>query len=448
MTGKLTINAGAALIVGGKIRTAEAPYFNTGNLKPTTEEDLVINTSSTAQAALIFNNDAGDTKATVNLYSRGRNEGGAYQFQYFAVPMTYIDVNPAFAGSGIYTYVWNEASGWERRGYYVGLEAFEGVGITTKFADARSYQMKGTLASTATKEITLTHENEGHNLIGNSWTAPIQISQLEADNSSMSNKTVYIYNTGNDDTAADGYGTGAGQWTAIPFNAVDFDAWKGLKVIPAMQAFEIVPDEEETLTLDYDKVVRGDNKSLTEPLRAPKASHEGIELMRIRVADSNAHADLYLFEGSTFSDEFDNGWEAAFMDGDGPSAQLYADVALGRMAVVATDELEGTFLGFVPGQETTYTFSFGGAGMGYYLNDLKLMTSTLINEEATYSFTFEEGDANRFYISRTPIEAPQTPTGVDNTHSGEVKAKKFIYNDKMYIMINGRIYSAEGQIVK
>lgn len=448
MTGKLTINAGAALIVGGKIRTAKAPYFNTGDLKPTTEEDLVINTSSTAQAALIFNNDAGDTKATVNLYSLGRKISSSYQFQYFAVPMTYIDVNPAFAGSGIYTYVWNEASGWERRGYYVGLEAFEGVGITTKFADARSYQMKGTLASTATKEITLTHGNEGHNLIGNSWTAPIQISQLEEDNSSMSNKTVYIYNTGNDDTAADGYGTGAGQWTAIPFNAAGFDAWDGLKVIPAMQAFEIVPDGEETLTLDYDKVVRGDNQTLTEPLRAPKASHEGIELMRIRVAESNAHADLYLFEGSTFSDEFDNGWEAAFMDGDGPSAQLYADVALGRMAVVATDELEGTFLGFVPGQETTYTFSFGGAGMGYYLNDLKLMTSTLINEEATYSFTFGEGDANRFYISRTPIEAPQTPTGVDNTHSGEVKAQKFIYNDKMYIMINGRVYSAEGQIVK
>ncbi len=449
-SGQLTIMADGALVVGGKVRTAEAPYFAANDLKPTTVNDLIINTDGSGQGALIFDNSDGDTKATVNLYSLGRKSDGHYQFQYYAVPMTYIDVNPAFAGSGIYTYVWNEASGWERRGYYTGLEAFEGVGITTKFADARSYQMKGTLASTATKEITLTHENEGHNLIGNSWTAPIQISQLEEDNSSMSNKTVYIYNTGNDDTADDGYGTGAGQWTAIPFNAAGFDAWDGLKVIPAMQAFEIVPDEEETLTLDYDKVVRGDNQTLTEPLRAPRkvADHAGIELMRIRVAESNAHADLYLFEGSTFSDEFDNGWEAAFMDGDGPSAQLYADVALGRMAVVATDELEGTFLGFVPGQETTYTFSFGGAGMGYYLNDLKLKTSTLINAENSYTFTFEEGDANRFYISSTPIEAPQTPTGVDNTHSGEVKAQKFIYNDKMYIMINGRIYSAEGQIVK
>ncbi len=449
-SGQLTIMADGALVVGGKVRTAEAPYFAANDLKPTTVNDLIINTDGSGQGALIFDNSDGDTKATVNLYSLGRKSDGHYQFQYYAVPMTYIDVNPAFAGSGIYTYVWNEASGWERRGYYTGLEAFEGVGITTKFADARTYQMKGTLASTATKEITLTHEDEGYNLIGNSWTAPIQISKLEADNSSLSNKTVYIYNAGNDTVGGGTEGSSPGQWTAIPFSAAGFGAWSGLKVIPAMQAFELVPTSEETLTLDYDKVVRGDNKSLTEPLHAPRrvADHAGIELMRIRVADSNTHTDLHLFEGEQFSEEFDNGWEAAYLDGDDGTTKLYADVTLGRMAVVATNELEGTILGFAPGQETTYTFSFGGAGMGYYLNDLKLKTSTLINAENSYTFTFEEGDTNRFYISSTPIEAPQTPTGVDNTHSGEVKAQKFIYNDKMYIMINGRVYSAEGQMVK
>lgn len=450
MTGKLTINAGAALIVGGKIRTAKAPYFNTGDLMPTTEENLVINTSSTAQAALIFNNDAGDTKATVNLYSLGRKDGGHYQFQYYAVPMDYVSVSESFAGSDIYTYVWHEATGWERRGYYTDLYAFEGVGITTKLAAPKTYTMKGALASTATKEITLTKDVDGYNLIGNSWTAPIQISQLEEDNSSLSNKVVYIYNAGNDNTAEAGYGTNAGQWTAIPFNASGFSEWSGMKVIPAMQAFELVPTSEETLTLDYEKVVRGDNQTLTEKLHAPRrvADHAGIELMRIRVADSQTRTDLHLFEGERFSDEFDNGWEAAYKDGDDGTTKLYADVALGHMAVVATDVLEGTLLGFAPGKETEYTFTFGGEGMGYYLNDLKLKTSTLISEGETYSFTYEEGDTNRFYISRTRIDAPQTPTGVENTHSGTVKAHKFIYNDKLYIMLNGRVYSAEGQIVK
>jgi hypothetical protein len=136
------------------------------------------------------------------------------------------------------------------------------------------------------------------------------------------------------------------------------------------------------------------------------------------------------------------------MDGDEGTTKLYADVALGRMAVVATDELEGTLLGFAPGKEMDYTFSFGGEGMGYYLNDLKLKTSTLISEESTYSFTYADGDTNRFYISRTPIDAPQTSTGVDNTGNGEVKARKFIYRDKMYILINGRVYSVDGALVK
>ena len=446
--GSLTIAAGGALIVDGKVEAATAPLYT--ETRATSAEDLTIQTSSTAQGALIFDNDKGDTKATVEMYSLGRKSDGHYQFQYFAVPMEYVDVNPAFAGSGIYTYVWHEATGWERRGYYTGLEAFEGVGITTKSADPKTYTMTGALASTATKEITLTKEDDGYNLIGNSWTAPIQISQLEEDNSSLSNKTVYIYNAGNDTTAVDGYGTGAGQWTAIPFNAAGFSEWSGLKVIPAMQAFELVPTSEETLTLDYEKVVRGDNKSLTEPLHAPRrvADHAGIELMRIRVADGQTRTDLHLFEGERFSDEFDNGWEAAYMDGDEGTTKLYADVALGRMAVVATDELEGTLLGFAPGKEMDYTFSFGGEGMGYYLNDLKLKTSTLISEDATYSFTYGDGDTNRFYISRTPIDAPQTSTGVDNTGSGEVKARKFIYRDKMYIMINGRVYSVDGALVK
>ena len=446
--GSLTIEAGGALIVDGKVEETTAPnYFHP---HATSAENLVLKTSSSAQAALIFNNEDGDTKATVEMYSLGRKDGGHYQFQYYAVPMDYVSVSESFAGSDIYTYVWHEATGWERRGYYTDLYAFEGVGITTKLAAPKTYTMKGALASTATKEITLTKDDDGYNLIGNSWTAPIQISQLEEDNGSLSNKTVYIYNAGNDSTAADGTGTGAGQWQAIPFDASGFSGWSGMKVIPAMQAFELVPTSEETLTLDYEKVVRGDNQTLSEKLHAPRrvADHAGIELMRIRVADSKTHTDLHLFEGERFSDEFDNGWEAAYMDGDDGTTKLYADVALGRMAVVATDELEGTLLGFAPGKETEYTFTFGGEGMGYYLNDLKLKKSTPISEGETYSFTYEEGDTNRFYISRTRIDAPQTPTGVENTHSGTVKAHKFIYNDKLYIMLNGRVYSAEGQIVK
>lgn len=448
-TGKLTINPTGALIVGGKIRAAEAPYFSIEDLKPTEETDLVINTNSSAQAALVFNNDKGDTKATVNLYSLGRKESGTYQFQYMAVPMDYVSVSESFAGSGIYTYVWNEASGWERRGYYTDLFAFEGVGITTKFGAAKDYTMKGTLASTETKEIALTNDADGINMIGNSWTAPIQISKLEEDNSATEiNQTVYIYCTGNGNTVIDGTTETPGQWLAIPFSAASFGEWDGLKVIPAMQAFDIKVSGTSTLTLDYDKLVRGGTTDMNAKLRAPKrnVAHEGIDLTRIRVADSKTHTDLYLFEGDQFSDEFDNGWEAEFMSGDGRSAQLYAQTELGKMAVIALPEIEGTVLGFVPGQESVYTFHFTGANNGYYLNDLKLLQSTPIDETSTYTFTYEEGDTNRFIISSTPIN--KIVTGNENVGAEAAKVRKLILNDKVYIIRSGRMYSVDGQMVK
>ena len=453
-TGKLTINPTGALVVGGEIRTAEAPYYNKADLMPTDTNNLVINTNATNQAALVFNNDKGDTKATVNLYSLGRTESSAYQFQYFAVPMSYIDVNPAFAGQGIYTYVWTEASGWERRGYYGGLEAFEGVGITTTFTEAKTYQMKGTLASTEEREITLTAGGvgSGQNIVGNSWLAPIDIASLKTGLLEEDvDEVVYIYCTGNDGGSVGSQSTEtAGQWLAIPIDASGWPEWDGLKVIPAMQGFCIIANSETTLTLNYNDHVRSTaSDKLTPYLRAPKrnASHEGIDLIRIRVADSQTHTDLYLFEGESFSEEFDNGWEAKYMSGDGRSAKLYAETAIGPMAVVAQPEYEGTVLGFAPGKETEYTFTFSGPNKEYYLNDLKEKKSTLISEEESYMFTFEEGDTNRFYISKTPINAPSVATGTENTGDG-VKARKVLVNDKLYIILNGRVYSAEGVMVK
>ena len=461
--GALTISAGGSLIVGGKIRKAEAPHFGADDLMPMDDPSkLIINTGSTAQAALIFDNDDADTKATVNLYSLGRKTS-SYQYQYFAVPMEVVPVNPTFAnethgGTGIYTYVYNEAtSGWERRRYYDDLFAFEGLGITTKSTDPMNYTMTGNLASTATKEITLTHDGAGLNLIGNSWMAPIQIGALAEDNAGLDNQTVYIYCAGRDAVkgeATSGVTETAGQWIAIPFEAAEFEEWKAtgkLSVIPAMQAFQIKVDAEATLTLDYDKVVRGSTNDLNAKLRAPgrRMAANEVTMTNIRVADSKTHTDLSLFEGDRFSEAFDNGWEAEYMNGDGRSAKLYAETEAGQMAVAAMYDYEGTVVGFAPGQETEYTFSFMGEDNGYYLNDIKLQNSVRISEGETYTFTYEEGDAaNRFYISRTAINAPEVPTGMENLDAAAPRVQKIIYNDKLYIIRGGRLYDATGKVVK
>ena len=459
-SGSLTIAPTGALIVGGAVRSAVAPYFNTGDLMPTGEDDLILNTNSSNQACLIFNNDKGDTKATVNLYSLGRNDG-SYKYQYFAIPMEYLPVNPTFAnethgGTKIYTYVWEEGtSSWTRRKYYDDLYAFEGLGITTNTTSGyMDYTMAGNLTSTAERDITLTYDGAGNNIIGNSYTAPINIASLvtafASDESVV--KTVYIYSTGRDPDEGTGSSNTtetAGQWLAIPMEAAAYEAWDGLKVIPSMQAFLIQVTAETGMTLDYDEMVRTNKTNYNEKLHAPQrfADEPAVTLTRLRVADTQTHTDLYLFEGEQFSDAFDNGWEAAYMEGDGRSAKLCAETEIGQMAVAALEEIEGTVLNFAPGQEMTYTFTFSGAEKGYYLNDLKLRTATLINEENNYEFTYEEGDANRFYISRTPINSPAINTGVGNTDDG-IKARKILYNNKLYILLNGRVYSAEGAIVK
>ena len=461
--GSLTIKPDGALVVGGKVRVAEAPYFNNSDLKPTGVADLTINTDEDNQACLILDNSDASTKATVNLYSLGRKPS-SYLYQYFAIPMEYLPVNPTFAneahgGTKIYTYVYNAGTGWTRRGYYDDLYAFEGLGITTNStSDHMDYTMTGTLASTATQEVSLSNAGDGYNLVGNSWMAPIQIAALSEDNTDANiTKTAYIYCAGHDAeggavVSSDDTET-AGQWLAVPFEAAEFETWKAtgkLSVIPAMQAFQIKTAAEATLTLDYDKVVRGSTNDLNAKLRAPRrrVAAKEVTMTNIRVSDSKTHTDLSLFEGEQFSEAFDNGWEAEYMEGDGRSAQFYAMNGADKMAVLATDELEGTPVCFVPGKESNYTISFFGGEGNYYLNDLKEEKSTAIEQGNTYSFSYEEGDMpHRFLISTTPFGIPSVTTGCGAVEAQE-KAQKIIYNDHVYIIRGGKIYDVMGKMMK
>ena len=459
-SGSLTIEPGGALIVDGKVRAAVAPnYFNA---TPTTPSNLVLQSNSSAQAALILDNSEGETQATVQMWNPSYwvVEGGKKKkyWSYVAVPIQEADI-PNFFWYG-FTYLYDETSGWIKKGDGTSLYPFQGIGASLQTGNMETFY--GPLATTESQDITLTYtadKGQGMNLIGNSWTAPIQIANFEEGDFGGAAAEVWVFNTGNKNdghiTMADGSAgtTTAGQWQTIPIGVAGLPGYTGLKVIPAMQAFEVNTTTETTLHLDYDRLVRAGRENLNEPMRAPRRSAaKQIEAtMRVRVSGELTHTDVYLLKDARFSDGFDNGWDGHYLSGDDRSAQLYAiSEEEGKLAFLAQPEIEGTQLGFAPskhGNEYTISFSYDG-DEEYYLNDIKLKTSTLISEDATYSFTYGDGDTNRFYISRTPIDAPQTSTGVDNTGNGEVKARKFIYRDKMYILINGRVYSADGALVK
>ena len=461
--GKITINAGGTLKVEGKIEAVTAPEYNSA--RATAPEDLILNTSETAQSALIFNNDEGETQAKVTVYSKAYKDGANNRYwQYLTSPLQETPVDPFFYGSGIYTYKHVEAQkGWVRYKPGTTFEAFDAIGITQ--SGASNYEFTGPLASTEDRDLELTYtseaNNKGVNMFGNSWTAPIQLTAIEdGDFGDGVQKTVYVYNTGKDaaggPSSADGSET-PGQWQSIPLSSLSVlegeGAWTGLTVIPAYQSFQLKCSINAVVHLSYEKHVRPATHDVNAALRAPKraAGASDILAMRITVSEEKTHSDVYLLESDKFTDGFDNGWDGDYVNNDTRTARLYiVSEELGNMAVSAQPTLEGTALGFRQSNNgDTYEFSFHCASGEYYLNDMKERKSTLILTGNTYEFVWANGDdANRFYISKTAIDAPQVPTGVTDLDSEAPKARKVIYNDKMYIFNNGRVYDAQGKVVK
>ena len=425
----LTINPTGALVANGKI-WAIPSRNDKHNTQPVSDPRMItILASETATGALIHTTDADEQlAATVQLYSKAYFEwvDGARKkyWQYVGVPIQEAQVPQCFNGS--YTWLWSEPDGWVRKADGTSLEQFRGYGLTTGRTEKErvTYTLQGTLATAVNRDIPLTISNtveayKGTNMIGNSWTAPIRIDKMIDTDFGTAPATVYIYNTGRDPesgpTAGDQTTTTAGQWMSIPVNVAKQSGYAGPKVIPAMQAFDVLTTTETSLYLDYDRLVRSNSTDINKPLYAPKrtAGQQGqVAMMHVTVADNRTHTSLYLLEDEAFSDRFDNGWEAEFMSGDGRSASLYAISPLGNMAVLALSDIDGTTLGFEPGRENQYTFSFRYTGRMLYLNDIQQRKSTLITDWNTYTFLAGENDMpNRFYISSTPIEA-QTPTNL------------------------------------
>ena len=78
-------------------------------------------------------------------------------FHLIASPTGGARVSSTFAGSGIYTYAWEEGKGWDRRGYYddfVGNEAILIYGQTScNFSGTLANYCGGSLRYTAEPDV-------------------------------------------------------------------------------------------------------------------------------------------------------------------------------------------------------------------------------------------------------------------------------------------------------
>lgn len=396
----------------------------------TSPDIITIQADDKGTGALLHTHAVRPLLATVQLYSKAHieMEDGKKKnyWAYVGIPVQEAPVPQFFNGAYTWQYDETNPKAWIRYGNGTTMTAFKGYGLSQPAPQL--FTLKGQLAYAQDRVVTLTRTEsacKGQNLIGNSWTAPIQITLLEAtDFGEGLQQTVYIYNTGRDAKyGVGGYGDvndkTPGQWRTIPIATAKLDGYAGPKTIPAMQAFEVdflkdATQETANLTLEYNRVVRtSKGTDLNMPLYAPRRKAQAVtdepELMRICVEDSRTRTELYLLQDGRFTDDFDNGWDGFYMEGNGPAAGLWAFTPVGDMAVSAQPAIDGTTLGFRPGRENLYTFSFQWEGEVLYLNDMLLRQSVQIRTGNTYAFTAFDNEAeNRFVISHEPCSEVNT----------------------------------------
>ena len=406
--------------------------------------DLTIQSNSTNQGAIVIGTEDGNTPATVEFYSKAYKDAHTH-YQYIGIPFSNAPLaTDFFTGSYVYTY--QESTGWVKATTSTTLQAFTGYCLSQ--TAAKTYTMQGQLCASATKSIPLTYSAQnGANLVGNSWMAPLQINNFEeADFPEGAEKTIFIYNTGSKDeytsnNGSSSFGSKPGQYFSIPIHAAPYA--DGLPTaIPPMQAFQVNTTQAGSLTLNYARLTGGSATLSTEPLKAPRAlaAAEAPIVLRIAVSGNEGKASsdqVYLMQRADFTDAFDNGWDGTKMQGDANLLSLYtAD----NKAIDARQNMIGTQLVFRAGEEQEYTLAYEYNGSEViYLHDAKTNMYSPISDGGTYAFSSTAAEVSARFRIASAEEALQTPTGTEHISMQD----GILYNPSAQEM-HIRIFDARG----
>ncbi len=407
----LTVAPTGGLQIAEDIKRQDGTTLQTG--------DLTIQSNSSAQGAIVIGTEDGTTPATVEFYSKAYKDAHTH-YQYIGIPFSNAPLATAFfTGSIVYTYA--ESSGWVKATTSTTLQAFTGYCLSQ--TAAKTYTMQGQLCASATKSIPLTYSAQnGANLVGNSWMAPLQINNFEdADFPVGAEKTIFIYNTGsvdeyNSNNGSSSFGSKPGQYFSIPIHAAPYAT--GLPTaIPPMQAFQVNTTQNGNLTLDYARLTGSATGLSTDPLRAPQqhqAEQEAPVVLRIAVSGNEGTTSsdqVYLMQRADFTEDFDNGWDGTKMQGDANLLSLYtAD----NKAIDARPNMIGTQLIFRAGEEQEYTLAYEYNGSeAVYLYDAKTNGYSPISDGNTYAFSSTAAEVSARFRIASAEEALQTPTGTE-----------------------------------
>jgi hypothetical protein len=257
------------------------------------------------------------------------------------------------------------------------------------------------------------------NYFANSYTAPIDlrafVTDLFENYSSTLFSTVYIHNI-------DGDG-----WDPVSWGAVEDDDLVQTKIQP-MQAFVLYKmGAIDSYTIDYKNLIYNPVMAALSSSPAPaRRTQTGIDYQRasVVITDENGKSDVVKFyEGAEFDSNINNGYDVLKLMNEG-KLSAYIVAQEGKMAYLASDNIENATIAMQTKEATTYTLSFKNVTLeGYGVRDNLTGTTTEIKEGNTYHFSAPANAAveGRFQV----VAMPKITTAVENVENAT--ATKGIY---------------------
>ena len=244
------------------------------------------------------------------------------------------------------------------------------------------------------------------NILGNPFTAAMDISKFKYEDDNKLVKTFYLFNTGSRENwlARDGANTTgdrSGQYTAaIPAGLAGY-VEEMPSEIPSLSSFAVKANAQTTISYRYKDVMKSETAN-----RARRRDVEGsrVASLMVDVASEKSMDRLWLVEHEEATDAFDNGFDGEKMLSAG-AAQLYAEESK-NLQVKTTNRLKRTDLSFVPADKAgRYELKFHLKGFKasdeFVLLDKRTGEETPINDGDKYSFVADVNDKpQRFAILR------------------------------------------------
>ena len=412
--------------------------------------------------------------ATIQLYSKAFSEGfkndvvGNFKnpkWQYVGIitdSLTYSTLNTD--GITNWMYKWDETqnavSCWsEKLNEASYLYAWNGYCIAQR--NEMTYTYNGNLLNkNHTYNLTYTSskyssDDLGHNLITNSYSAPIDITSLGMDNFINAEATINIYNTGSyaewKEQVSNTLGFNPGQTIQIPINVISVLGSEYPRTIASSQAFFIksFPNGGQFI-VDYEKNVYN-STSFNNQKRVISEVKPEFNVLKIDVKSSQSNDRLYLIEHKDCTHNFDNGYDAIkLFDNNGP--QIFAINDSIYTSINTSNNIVNQSIGFRGDSEyEMYTLTFNIDKLYSYdkLYLYDIITNEYVDILSNETYTFYHIQSNnepRFLITtdkkngdRDIVTVTET---IDSFNEINLNDIIYIYNFNGHLIYNSKVDSS------